>query len=224
VYAVKEVKGIDGVFIMNNSLLTINPNPSVKVYGERIIEWGGREYRVWDPRRSKLAAAILNGLRGFSLNSDSRVLYLGASAGTTASHISDIVTDGRVYCIEFSPRMMRELLGVCESRKNMAPLLEDASRPLSYLRMVEAADLVYCDVAQPDQTRLFIENMDCFLKRDGYGLIMIKARSIDVTRSPRKIFREEVGKLESSGFRIIDQVGLNPYEKDHMAVLVKRDV
>lgn len=218
----KRVKGLDGVFMMNDSLLTVNPNPGVRVYGEKLIEWGGREYRVWDPRRSKLAAAIHNGLRGFSLKSGCRVLYLGASAGTTASHISDIVTDGRVYCVEFSPRMMRELLEVCSARMNMLPLLEDASRPRDYLRMVEAADLVYCDIAQPDQTRLFAENMEYFLKGDGYGLIMIKARSIDVTRSPRKIFREEVRKLRDSDFQVMDQVGLNPYEKDHMAVLVKR--
>lgn len=218
----KRVKGLDGVFMMNDSLLTVNPNPGVRVYGEKLIEWGGREYRVWDPRRSKLAAAIHNGLRGFSLKSSGRVLYLGASAGTTASHISDIVTDGRVYCVEFSPRMMRELLEVCSARMNMLPLLEDASRPRDYLRMVEAADLVYCDIAQPDQTRLFIENMEYFLRDDGYGLIMIKARSIDVTRSPRKIFREEVRKLRDSDFQVMDQVGLNPYEKDHMAVLVKR--
>ncbi|MGB9837326.1 fibrillarin-like rRNA/tRNA 2'-O-methyltransferase [Methanothermobacter sp.] len=218
----KRVKGLDGVFMMNDSLLTVNLNPGVRVYGEKLMEWGGREYRVWDPRRSKLAAAIHNGLRGFSLKSGCRVLYLGASAGTTASHISDIVTDGRVYCVEFSPRMMRELLEVCSARMNMLPLLEDASRPRDYLRMVEAADLVYCDIAQPDQTRLFTENMEYFLRDDGYGLIMIKARSIDVTRSPRKIFREEVRKLRDSDFQVIDQVGLNPYEKDHMAVLVKR--
>jgi len=219
---VKRVKGLDGVFMMNDSLLTVNPNPGVRVYGEKLIEWGGREYRVWDPRRSKLAAAIHNGFRGFSLKAGCRVLYLGASAGTTASHISDIVTDGRVYCVEFSPRMMRELLEVCSARMNMLPLLEDASRPRDYLRMVEAADLVYCDIAQPDQTRLFTENMEYFLRDDGYGIIMIKARSIDVTRSPRKIFREEVRKLRDSDFQVIDQVGLNPYEKDHMAVLVKR--
>nr|WP_255772389.1 fibrillarin-like rRNA/tRNA 2'-O-methyltransferase [Methanothermobacter sp. K4] len=218
----KRVKGLDGVFMMNDSLLTVNPNPGVRVYGEKLMEWGGREYRVWDPRRSKLAAAIHNGLRGLSLKSGYRVLYLGASAGTTASHISDIVTDGRVYCVEFSPRMMRELLEVCGSRMNMLPLLEDASRPRDYLRMVEAADLVYCDIAQPDQTRLFTENMEYFLRDNGYGLIMIKARSIDVTRSPRKVFREEVRKLRDSDFQVMDQVGLNPYEKDHMAVLVKR--
>jgi len=220
----KHVKGMDGVFIMRDSLVTVNLTPGVRVYGEKLIEWGGSEYRVWDPRRSKMAAAVLNGLRGFQLNPESRVLYLGASAGTTASHLSDIVTMGRVYCVEFSPRMMRELIEVCRVRGNMVPLLEDASRPLDYMRMVENADLVYCDVAQPDQTGLFIRNMDCFLKDDGYGLIMVKARSIDVTRSPRKIFREEAGKLRDSGFRIIDQVGLKPYEKDHMAILVQRSV
>lgn len=49
------------------------------------------EYRVWNPFRSKLAAAIVGGIGNIYMNPGSKVLYLGAANGTTVSHVSDIV-------------------------------------------------------------------------------------------------------------------------------------
>ena len=49
------------------------------------------EYRVWNPFRSKLAAAILGGVDKIHIKPGSKVLYLGAASGTTVSHVSDIV-------------------------------------------------------------------------------------------------------------------------------------
>ena len=49
------------------------------------------EYRVWNPFRSKLAAAILGGIDKIHMKPGSKVLYLGAASGTTVSHVSDIV-------------------------------------------------------------------------------------------------------------------------------------
>lgn len=208
-----------GVYELEGHLATCNLNPGVKIYGEKLVDYEDVECRLWDPRRSKLAAALLKGLETFPIEVDSRVLYLGASAGTTPSHISDIVTDGVVYCVEFAPRMMRELLAVCRGRKNMIPILDDASKPANYMGMVEKVDTVYSDVAQPNQTEIFMDNMRMFLKEEGQGMIMIKARSIDVTRKPKQIFREESSKLKEHGFRIVDKVDLDPYEKDHRCLV-----
>ena len=202
-------------------LLTLNLTPGFRVYGEKLLKIGGKEYRVWDPYRSKLAAAILNGLKKLTLTQDSRVLYLGASSGTTASHISDICRDGMLYCVEISTRMVRDLIKVCEKRENMAPLLEDARKPERYLPFIEKVDLVYCDVAQPDQTNIFIENMRLFLKNSGQGFIAIKARSIDTARDPKEIFKEEKQKLKEAGYRILESIRLEPYERDHIAFLVE---
>lgn len=49
------------------------------------------EYRVWNPFRSKLAAAILGGVDQIHMPPGSKVLYLGAASGTTVSHVSDVV-------------------------------------------------------------------------------------------------------------------------------------
>ncbi|MEW6010741.1 MAG: fibrillarin-like rRNA/tRNA 2'-O-methyltransferase [Euryarchaeota archaeon] len=209
------------IYIMDHSLVTPNLTPEVKVYGEKLVDFKGKEYRIWDPRRSKLAAAILNGMDTLEIYKDSKVLYLGASSGTTPSHISDLVVDGLLYAVEFSPRMMRELLRLCEKRENMVPLLEDATRPHRYLNLLEKVDLIYCDVAQPQQSELFMENMRLFLKKKGRGIIMIKSRSIDVTQKPQKIFKNEEKKIKSAGFKILEKVKLEPYEKDHLAMVVE---
>ncbi|WP_424354262.1 fibrillarin-like rRNA/tRNA 2'-O-methyltransferase [Methanobacterium sp. MBAC-LM] len=207
------------VYETDGHIATENLNRGIKVYGERLVEIKDKEYRIWDPRRSKLGAAILNGLETFSFKEDSKVLYLGASAGTTPSHISDVSKDGLIYCVEFSPRMMRDLAEVCRQRQNMVPILDDATKPKNYMNLVQKVDVVYSDVAQPKQSELFMDNMRLFLKGDGIGILMIKARSIDVTKSPKKIFKEEESKLKTAGFRVTQKINLEPYEKDHMAFI-----
>ncbi|MCZ3366020.1 MULTISPECIES: fibrillarin-like rRNA/tRNA 2'-O-methyltransferase [Methanobacterium] len=208
---------LPGVYETDGHIATENLNCGIKVYGERLVEIKDKEYRIWDPRRSKLGAAILNGLETFPFKEDSKMLYLGASAGTTPSHISDVSKDGLIYCVEFSPRMMRDLAEVCRQRQNMVPILDDATKPKNYMNLVQKVDVVYSDVAQPKQSELFMDNMRLFLKEDGIGILMIKARSIDVIKSPKKIFKEEESKLKTAGFRVIEKINLEPYEKDHMA-------
>jgi len=148
---------------------------------------------------------------------NSKIIYLGASTGTTPSHISDITSDGRVYCVEFSPGVMRKLVDLSQIRPNLIPILDDATKPRNYLHLVEKADIIYSDVAQPNQTEIFMENMRLLLKEGGVGFLMLKARSIDVTRNPEEIYREEESRLKTAGFRVLEKIDLEPYEKDHMA-------
>ena len=209
------------VYLKDGNIATCNLTPGTSVYGEELIQ-EDVEYRIWNPRRSKLAAALLNGLENLELDDTSKVLYLGASTGTTVSHISDITTNGRIYAVEFSPTTAKKLVQLSRPRPNIAPILGDATKPKGYMNIVEKADLVYCDVAQPTQTELFMRNMNLFLKDNGMGLLMIKARSIDVVQKPKKIFKEQEKKLKEKGFRIIEKVKLEPYEKDHIAFLVEK--
>lgn len=212
------------IFLKDQDIATKNLNPGIKVYDEKLIgdEENECEYRIWNPRRSKLAAALLNGLKELKLENDSKVLYLGASTGTTVSHISDIAYDGLIYAVEFSPVSMKKLVRLSQQRPNIAPLLGDATKAKYYLNKVEKVDLVYCDVAQEKQSELFMNNMDLFLKEDGQGLITIKARSIDVVQKPKKIFKEEEKKIKANGYSIIEKIKLEPYEKDHIAFLVEK--
>ena len=210
------------VYLKDGQIATKNLTPGISVYGEELIH-EKEEYRIWNPRRSKLAAALLNGLENLDISEDAKVLYLGASTGTTVSHISDIVTDGRIYAVEFSPTTAKKLVRLTRQRTNIAPILGDATKPKNYLNITEKTDIVYCDVAQPTQSQLFMKNMNLIGKDDVIGALMIKARSIDVVQKPKKIFKEEERKLREKGFKIIEKVKLEPYEKDHIAFVVEKN-
>ncbi len=195
-----------------------------KVYGERLITYEREEYRVWDPFRSKLAAAILKGLKIVPVQQAHKVLYLGAASGTTASHVSDIVGEsGHVYCVEFAPRAIRELVhNVCTFRHNMAPILADARLPERYSTLVEKVDNIYCDIAQPEQARILADNADLFLKAHGWVMLVVKARSIDVTKEPSIVYRGETETLKDRNFLVRDVVHLEPYDKAHAMVVAQR--
>jgi len=170
----------------------------------------------WDPRRSKLAAAIAKGISEIGIKEGNAVLYLGASSGTTASHVSDIVgKNGFVFALDSSPRMVRDLVFECERKKNMAPLLEDANHPEKYSENVTKVDVVYQDISQRNQAEIFLKNCRQFLKKGGFGILAVKARSVDVTKKPVEIFKIAKEELEKE-MEIVDSRVLEPFEKDHM--------
>jgi fibrillarin-like pre-rRNA processing protein len=201
-------------------LATVNLSPGFSVYGEKLLNIEGKEYRVWDPNRSKIGAALMKGME-FPVKAGESVLYLGAASGTTASHVSDIVCPkGKVFCVDISERTTRDLIFVCEKKKNMIPILGDATQPDSYSDIVSKVDFVFADVAMPNQAELFIDNCEKFLKKGGYAMIAVKSRSIDVSADPKKIYEMVEKKLEKK-FKIVDRKILSPYEEDHIAFLVK---
>ncbi|MFQ5761426.1 MAG: fibrillarin-like rRNA/tRNA 2'-O-methyltransferase [Candidatus Bathyarchaeia archaeon] len=204
-------------------LATQNLTPNRTVYREKTVDAGGRQYRLWDPYRSKLAAAVCKGLKTMPITPDSRVLYLGAASGTTASHISDIIgTNGTVYCVEFAQRSMRELLaGPCAHRGNMVPISADARMPDGYRMLVAPVDAIYCDIAQPEQAKILADNADMFLKGEGWILLAVKARSIDVAEQPSSVFRREVDVLKKRGFKPTQTVDLQPFDKAHCMVAAR---
>lgn len=213
----------DGVYVLiddlgTERLATKNLVLGKNVYGERLLHFDGEEYREWIPYRSKLAAAIINGLEKLYIKPGDRILYLGIASGTTASHISDIIgNNGIIYGIEFAPRPIRDLVTVAQDRKNIVPMLKDARKPYEYSYIIgEPVDGIYMDIAQPDQADIFIRNCEMFLKKGGYGFIAIKARSIDVARAPEEIFDEQKRILKSRGFSIKEEIRLDPYAKDHI--------
>ncbi len=185
------------------------------VYGERVI----RGHRVWDPCRSKLAAYYYLG-GGVSLEPSMRVLYLGAAHGTTVSHVADYVEV--VYAVENAYTPMRDLLAVALRRKNIIPLFADAARPASYAPLVEEADILFQDVAHPDQAGIAIKNVP-FVRRGGTALIVVKARSIDVTEKPAEIVREFSERMEDCGMPARRVIWLEPYHRDHAILECPRD-
>lgn len=207
---------IDG----EKKLATENLVPKNQVYNEKLVKIKGTEYRIWNPFRSKLAATIMNGLRDFPFMQKSSVLYLGVSTGTTISHISDIVgQNGIIFGIEHTSRVARDFLDrVASHRKNIIPIIQDARKPQEYFSVFKKVDVAYVDIAQPDQTDIAINNCKMYLKSNGYLFLVIKTRSIDVTKDPKKVISNEIKKLESL-FEIKQIINLQPYDKDHAIVI-----
>jgi len=222
-----------GVYIARGKedvLVTRNMVTGDAVYGEKRIaveEGEGEtktkvEYRVWNPFRSKLAAAILGGVDKINIAPGSKVLYLGAASGTSVSHVSDIVgEEGCVYAVEFSHRPGRDLINVAKKRTNIIPIIEDARHPSKYRMLIGMVDCVFADVAQPDQARIVALNSHLFLKNEGHTVISIKANCIDSTAPAEHVFAKEVQKLQAEGFKALEQLTLEPYERDHAVVVAQ---
>lgn len=217
-----------GVFIARgkeDALVTLNLNPGKAVYGEKLIKVDNAdgtkvEYRVWNPFRSKLAAAILGGVENIYMPPGSKVLYLGAASGTSVSHVSDVVgPTGLVYAVEFSHRPGRELINMAKTRPNIIPIIEDARHPLKYRMLVGMVDCVFADVAQPDQARIVALNASYFLRTGGHYVISIKANCIDSTVAAEVVFAKERSKLAEEGLKPQEQLTLEPYERDHAVVV-----
>lgn len=207
----------DGIFSIGKKIATKNLTPGTKVYGEEFIKDGSEEYRIWDIFRSKPAAAIKKGLEYFPIKKGDKILYLGIASGTTASHFSDIIgEEGLIYGIDVAERVLKDLIRTAEKRGNIVPILSDARIPEKYANnILEKVDVVYCDVADPEEVELFIRNCKMFLKENGYAMIAIKSQSIDVTKNPKVIYEESRKKMEIEGFEILDFVVLDPYDKAH---------
>ncbi len=213
------------VFTDDRRIFTANLTPGQSFFQENLYHRGGEEFREWNPERSKLGAAIAKGSLNLGIRKGNVVLYLGAAHGYTPSFISDMIgTRGLLFGLDPAPRVMRDLIHLSQSRPNIVPLLADANHPEEYLDKICLADVVYQDVAQRNQSEIFLKNCAIFLKKGGYGLFAVKARSIDVRKKPKVIFEEVKKELEKDkSLKIIDYRLLEPYEKDHCIFICKKD-
>ena len=191
-------------------------------FEERTSRDGKDEYREFDPQRSKLAAMIMKGCTNIGIRKNDVVLYLGSSHGYTPSFVSDIVgEEGLIFGVDPAPRVMRDFVFLAEQRKNLIPVLADANHPEEYIERVCQADIVYQDIAQKNQMDIFVRNCNMYLKKGGYGLLAVKARSIDVKRRPEDIFVKIRTALDKI-FTVIDYKPLDPLEKDHCMIIIKK--
>lgn len=215
-----ESAGFPKVFRRGRDLYTVNARPGERVYGETLVEEGAVEYRRWDPFRSKLAAYLLRGGAPGLFDGVRSVLYLGGAHGTTVSHLAEVLPEARVFVVEKSPRAFRPLLALARARDNLLPILADAQLPERYAGDVGVVDLVYQDVAQRDQVRIFGENALACLSAGGRGLLMLKVRSISQSRHPRAVLAGARAELARQRLAPGAAVDLAPFSRDHWAVPV----
>ncbi|MHA2007112.1 MAG: fibrillarin-like rRNA/tRNA 2'-O-methyltransferase [Promethearchaeota archaeon] len=204
-------------------LYTKSLDKGSRVYGERLIQYKGDEYREWDPYRSKLAALLLENPNIDFLSEDLSCLYLGASSGTSISHLSDIIESGVIYGVEFAERSMRQLIQNTTRRKNIVPILDDARYPNNYAKSIFSnIELIYQDVSQPNQAEIAITNCNYYLKNEGLLILAIKSQSIDSIQKSEIVYAQEKKILENSGFEIVDSVNIHKYAANHIVLIGKR--
>jgi len=191
-----------------------------KVYGEKIIEENGKYYRQWNPFRSKYCAALKNGLAENIFKKNATVLYLGSAEGTTVSHVSNIVgREGVIFCVDISEIAMQKLAKLAEIYENIFPILSDAQIIQNYKEDVGKVDVLFQDVSQRNQTEIFIKNSE-LLASGGLGALSLKTKSIS-QKDKKEILADEKKKLEKV-FEIVQIVSLEPFEKEHYLILVRK--
>lgn len=204
-------------------LYTRNLDKGNRIYGEKLVFYKGIEYREWDPYRSKLAALLLENPISNFLSEDINCLYLGASSGTTVSHLSDIAKSGVIYSVEFAERSIRQLIQNTSRRKNIIPILDDARYPQNYAKSIfSSIDLIYQDVSQPNQAEIALTNCNYYLKEDGLLIIAIKSQSIDSIQKSEVVYAQEKKILEKAGYNILESINIHKYAANHIVLIVKR--
>lgn len=203
---------------------TENYSKGETVYNEKLFSKAGREYRTWDSYKSKFAACIQEGMEGIPQIDSSRTLYLGASTGTTVSHLSDIIGTGKgkILALEFSIKASRRLIQLAKNRPNIIPLVADARKPEEYATLVGTVDFIFQDISQVNQTEIFVNNVTAFLKKGCKAIYIVKAASIDTTRSASEVTKEQITVIEQADLKVLQVLDISKYEKEHRAILVSK--
>ncbi len=228
----KPVKLAWGVRREGRSLWTRNAVKGVSLRGERRKTDSRIEWRAWTASKSKVAAALLrtsNNPTDLLPETGSTCLYLGASYGSTVSHIHDHVCGsgnhhgGQVVAVEISPRAMRELSALATSRPGLVPVLADArvtSQVAPFMR--SKADWIHQDLSMADQAQTFVNMTQAFLKPGGIGLLSLKAASERASQGDDDSrFAKAEQILEESSLALVERIDLTGLEEQHVVFHVR---
>eukprot|EP00742_Colponemidia_sp_Colp-10_P017390 GILJ01019997.1.p1 GENE.GILJ01019997.1~~GILJ01019997.1.p1 ORF type:complete len:237 (+),score=23.35 GILJ01019997.1:742-1452(+) len=172
------------------------------------------DFRPWNPYTSKLAAAIVGGIDAMPISHGASVLYIGAGNGVNLSHVSDIVSTGQVFAVEYGGEDYRQLEEVANTHSNIVPIHANARFPLQYQSIISGpVDCIYCDVLQPDQCQILIANAQQFLKPGGGFLMVVDADTVNSEETEQKIFMGEVEKLRSGNLKPKEMLTLEPFAR-----------
>ncbi len=228
----KPVKLAWGVRREGRSLWTRNAVKGVSVRGERRKTNSRVEWRAWASSKSKVAAALLrtsNNPSNLLPDTGSTCLYLGASYGSTVSHIHDQACGsgnhhgGQVVAVEISPRAMRELSVLAVSRPGMVPVLGDARVPAQVAPFMRGkADWMHQDLSIADQAQTFVKMADAFLRPRGTGLLSLKAASERASQGDDDSrFAKAERILEESNLELVERIDLTGLEEQHVVFHIR---
>ena len=203
-------------------LATLNNASINEVYNEKIIKINGKQYNLWNPYTSKLAAAIVNGMEIFPILKKTKILYLNGAIEKTLSHISDIIgVNGKIFILrDINENSKNFLENVMNDRTNVFTITRDNGDPAKFSSKSEMVNVVYVDITQHNETEVAIQNCKRYLRDGGFLMLVVPTKKIDFVNNPNGQNLEEIQKLQSS-FEIIQQINLTDFFKEHSMIIAK---
>ena len=203
-------------------LATLNNTGINEVYNEKLIKINGKQYNLWNPYTSKLAAAIVNGMEIFPILKKTKVLYLNGTIEKTLSHISDIIgVNGKIFILkDINENSKKFLENVMNDRTNVFTITRDNVDPAKFSSKTEMVNVVYVDITQHNETEVAIQNCKRYLRGGGFLMLVVPTKKIDFVNNPNGQNLEEIQKLQSS-FEIIQQINLTDFFKEHSMIIAK---
>ena len=203
-------------------LATLNNASINEVYNEKLIKINGKQYNLWNPYTSKLAAAIVNGMEIFPILKKTKVLYLNDTIEKTLSHISDIIgVNGKIFILrDINENSKNFLENVMNDRTNVFTITRDNGDPAKFSSKTEMVNVVYVDITQHNETEVAIQNCKRYLTDGGFLMLVVPTKKIDFVNNPNGQNLEEIQKLQSS-FEIIQQINLTDFFKEHSMIIAK---
>jgi len=202
-------------------LATLNNAGINEAYNEKLTEINGKQYNVWNPYTSKLAAAIVNGMEIFPILEKTKVLYLNTTIEKTLSHISDIIgMNGKIFVVRDMVENSKNFLEkVRNNRVNIFSITRENGVPARF-SSTEMVNVVYVDITQHNETEVAIQNCKNYLRNGGFLMLVVPTKKIDFINNPSKQNLEEMQKLQSS-FEIIQQINLTDFFKEYSMIIAK---
>ncbi len=211
----------DRVKIEGRSLWSRNSVRGVSLRGERLKREGRKEWRQWNPRTSKIAAGLLKSKQsGLLPDSGANCLYLGSGHGTTISHLHDQVCgannqfSGTILAVDISPRCIRDVIRLSESRPGILPIFADCRNLDSVSPFLnKKVAWLFQDVSQSGQVEIFIKACNRFLSSGGTGVLSLKSES---ERASKVAYSHAEECLIEAGFTLVNRIDLSGWEDKHM--------
>ena len=218
-------------------LATKNLVEGTKTHKEKTVIVNGEEFLEWNPYKSKLAAAIRNGLQILPIIKNSKIVCISPLEESTILHISNIVGNGgSVFVIIVDKNKKSFLNKLVDTHKNIIPIYDTVDE-LSSSSITGKVDALYVDIPESEQIEMIVKKYGSLLKNDGFLMLIVKkddnaiiekdiAGWMAEQRAGLNKVREITTKLKSQ-FEIIQEINLGisyamePYHKFYTFILAQ---
>ena len=218
-------------------LATKNMVKGTKTRKEKIVIVNNEEFLEWNPYKSKLAAAIRNGLQILPIIKNSKVVCINLPEESTILHISNIVgSGGSVFVIDVNKNKKSFLNKLVNTHKNIIPIYDTVDELSFSSSITGKVDALYVDIPESEQIEQIVEKYGSLLKNEGFLMLVTKKDDAilenDIVgwmaeqRAGLNKIREITAKLKSQ-FEIIQEINLGinyamePYHKLHAFILAQ---